>query len=106
MATSQAAETARTSAKGFWPHVLNPVHIHPVQRWTGPDLSLITREPCHPGFHGWQGSRRSEEHTSELQSLMRNSYAVFCLKKKKKIEDMNTIQQSTTSNTHTTTQKK
>src|SRR3546814_3067438 len=29
---------------------------------------------------------RSEEHTSELQSLMRNSYAVFCLKKKKKIK--------------------
>src|SRR3546814_3052020 len=29
---------------------------------------------------------RSEEHTSELQSLMRNSYAVFCLKKKKKYE--------------------
>src|SRR3546814_10495182 len=28
-------------------------------------------------------SPRSEEHTSELQSLMRNSYAVFCLKKKK-----------------------
>src|SRR3546814_9902056 len=28
------------------------------------------------------GQRRSEEHTSELQSLMRNSYAVFCLKKK------------------------
>src|SRR3546814_6465261 len=27
-------------------------------------------------------TRRSEEHTSELQSLMRNSYAVFCLKKK------------------------
>src|SRR3546814_10135396 len=27
---------------------------------------------------------RSEEHTSELKSLMRNSYAVFCLKKKKK----------------------
>src|SRR3546814_11798931 len=30
------------------------------------------------------GVRRSEEHTSELQSLMRISYAVFCLKKKKK----------------------
>src|SRR3546814_6090545 len=28
--------------------------------------------------------RRSEEHTSELQSLMRTSYAVFCLKKKRK----------------------
>src|SRR3546814_2848350 len=37
---------------------------------------------------GWAYERfdaRSEEHTSELQSLMRISYAVFCLKKKKKI---------------------
>src|SRR3546814_10300958 len=33
---------------------------------------------------GGTASRRSEEHTSELQSLMRISYAVFCLKKKKK----------------------
>src|SRR3546814_1021038 len=32
---------------------------------------------------GARDRRRSEEHTSELQSLMRNSYAVFCLKKKK-----------------------
>src|SRR3546814_5319124 len=31
-----------------------------------------------------QRPKRSEEHTSELQSLMRISYAVFCLKKKKK----------------------
>src|SRR3546814_2668730 len=31
--------------------------------------------------------KRSEEHTSELQSLMRISYAVFCLKKKKKNQD-------------------
>src|SRR3546814_5521291 len=31
---------------------------------------------------GWQSLSRSEEHTSELQSLMRISYAVFCLKKK------------------------
>src|SRR3546814_2029061 len=31
-----------------------------------------------------RGQARSEEHTSELQSLMRISYAVFCLKKKKK----------------------
>src|SRR3546814_4990520 len=36
--------------------------------------------------NGWAtpGDARSEEHTSELQSLMRISYAVFCLKKKKK----------------------
>src|SRR3546814_5756899 len=31
---------------------------------------------------GRPSRKRSEEHTSELQSLMRNSYAVFCLKKK------------------------
>src|SRR3546814_1903001 len=36
------------------------------------------------GLFGWM--LRSEEHTSELQSLMRISYAVFCLKKKKNIE--------------------
>src|SRR3546814_7527131 len=32
---------------------------------------------------GWPGEERSEEHTSELQSLMRISYAVFCLQKQK-----------------------
>src|SRR3546814_2790316 len=41
---------------------------------------------------GW----RSEEHTSELQSLMRISYAVFCLKKKKITTHKNTAQQHTT----------
>src|SRR3546814_10872577 len=35
--------------------------------------------------------RRSEEHTSELQSLMRISYAVFCLKKKQQIQTTNMI---------------
>src|SRR3546814_19669912 len=35
------------------------------------------------GRHDLHGAGRSEEHTSELQSLMRISYAVFCLKKKK-----------------------
>src|SRR3546814_8443738 len=34
---------------------------------------------------------RSEEHTSELQSLMRISYAVFCLKKKKKTKKTQTV---------------
>src|SRR3546814_5428701 len=33
-------------------------------------------------------THRSEEHTSELQSLMRISYAVFCLKKKKNTQDV------------------
>src|SRR3546814_5390290 len=38
--------------------------------------------------------QRSEEHTSELQSLMRTSYAVFCLKKKKR-NNLTTKQRST-----------
>src|SRR3546814_10812108 len=38
-----------------------------------------------------QTDHRSEEHTSELQSLMRISYAVFCLKKKKTIIQQNDI---------------
>src|SRR3546814_10596719 len=37
------------------------------------------------------GVLRSEEHTSELQSLMRISYAVFCLKKKKQHNKIDTI---------------
>src|SRR3546814_7296023 len=42
----------------------------------------------HLGIHAVNG--RSEEHTSELQSLMRISYAVFCLKKKNKNKSYNT----------------
>src|SRR3546814_9000255 len=46
-----------------------------------PHSSLCLEPPKHTlDFDG----SRSEEHTSELQSLMRISYAVFCLKKKKK----------------------
>src|SRR3546814_6367286 len=39
---------------------------------------------------------RSEEHTSELQSLMRISYAVFCLKKKKNEKSKNKLESHTT----------
>src|SRR3546814_4847992 len=39
----------------------------------------------------WKSRNRSEEHTSELQSLMRISYAVFCFKKKKKNKTTETI---------------
>src|SRR3546814_18056358 len=44
---------------------------------------LARDQPASPR-ENWKSARRSEEHTSELQSLMRISYAVFCLKKKKK----------------------
>src|SRR3546814_8200028 len=45
------------------------------------------------------GNVRSEEHTSELQSLMRNSYAVFCLKKKKYTTKLQNKHESTTTQT-------
>src|SRR3546814_6661543 len=48
-------------------------HVHPVDAALGKTLQQAVGEV-----------KRSEEHTSELQSLMRISYAVFCLKKKRK----------------------
>src|SRR3546814_8406115 len=60
----------------------------------GDDRAVIFTEKMSPGgdhldhilaqIHEQKVTSRSEEHTSELQSLMRISYAVFCLKKKKK----------------------
>src|SRR3546814_6395069 len=49
------------------------------------DLVLITADTVidHAAILDAHRDRRSEEHTSELQSLMRISYAVFCLKKKR-----------------------
>src|SRR3546814_9156143 len=68
---------------------------HQERRWAERDAIEGTRSSCHryvPGraFVRWRtratswpvNQLRSEEHTSELQSLMRSSYAVFCLKKK------------------------
>src|SRR3546814_5998401 len=52
----------------------------------GPRLQIIARQNLHASFPivSFSAAARSEEHTSELQSLMRISYAVFCLQKKKK----------------------
>src|SRR3546814_4687450 len=56
---------------------------------------------CAPTPLQWRGEVRSEEHTSELQSLMRTSYAVFCSKKKNTHTEISHIQPSyTASNTH------
>src|SRR3546814_5719159 len=52
--------------------------------FTGGVFSPAMDTPTHC-FHQWMAAAmlRSEEHTSEIQSPMRNSYAVLCLKKKK-----------------------
>src|SRR3546814_5452134 len=52
--------------------------VAPIIRSINPAPASAVSPPAASGSH-----RRSEEHTSELQSLMRTSYAVFCLKKKK-----------------------
>src|SRR3546814_5419751 len=44
-------------------------------------VRMLTADPARAVGLEDRGVLRSEEHTSELQSLMRNSYAVFCLKK-------------------------
>src|SRR3546814_9647275 len=88
------------------PRWLSPDKKMPGHRWSGhkPHNANVSgrhrlragRIGRHPGSHalgiGAEGPRcleqeqRSEEHTSELQSLMRISYAVFCLKKKTSIK--------------------
>src|SRR3546814_4104092 len=45
------------------------------------EIAAVGRRDVERG-DGAEAAKRSEEHTSELQSLMRTSYAVFCLKKK------------------------
>src|SRR3546814_5147871 len=55
-----------------------PPSWHPAARYAVSASCLSTSPQSHQAQHP-----RSEEHTSELQSLMRISYAVFCLKKKK-----------------------
>src|SRR3546814_1681853 len=76
---------ARRVPSGSDREVVGPV------AWTcGPRTHCLQTDDGAPERHGasWQiwceVALRSEEHTSELQSLMRSSYAVFCLKKKKK----------------------
>src|SRR3546814_9425659 len=57
---------------------IRPRHSRGLLAWS------VHMEPSWPVFIAASKSKRSEEHTSELQSLMRISYAVFCLKKKNK----------------------
>src|SRR3546814_12926194 len=54
--------------------------------WNEPYLRYFSAGGVHPGRYARlvEAAARSEEHTSELQSLMRISYAVFCLTKKNK----------------------
>src|SRR3546814_13242353 len=66
---------------GYRAGIFDPVErVRGRGAWRSEEGELI----LHRGDAVFDGRSRSEEHTSELQSLMRISYAVFCLKKKKK----------------------
>src|SRR3546814_9480303 len=52
--------------------------------------ALLDKVTLHTDLGGDRSHEGSEEHTSELQSLMRSSYAVFCLKKKNKNQSYQT----------------
>src|SRR3546814_2462907 len=62
--------------------VVHPLHLAPAMRHGIEDQAAGEAEEGEDHEGADQHRRRSEEHTSELQSLMRISYAVFCLKKK------------------------
>src|SRR3546814_10041972 len=66
-----------------------PQHLHLLSVFEADDVIGLHRRPDRHRrlllTLGSSASSRSEEHTSELQSLMRISYAVFCLKKKNTI---------------------
>src|SRR3546814_4592824 len=67
----------------------NEVHVAIPSHLIDNNVGLVTkgrRERRTGGHHHCNQEWRSEEHTSELQSLMRISYAVFCLKKKNNIQ--------------------
>src|SRR3546814_4431867 len=63
----------------------NRMRLAPFSSHPSPEVMAVTcaRETIGTASKAKLSSVRSEEHTSELQSLMRISYAVFCLKKKK-----------------------
>src|SRR3546814_5350111 len=67
-------------------HLDRHLHAEPHQIET---VRLQARQQHRRDEQNDRHRRRSEEHTSELQSLMRISYAVFCLKKKKKKKKTN-----------------
>src|SRR3546814_1645383 len=85
-AVSQPEKAARGEDRGRRRRGADPGGRHPVP--DPPRRACRTFRPRRGrragGGEGVHIRRRSEEHTSELQSLMRISYAVFCLKKKNK----------------------
>src|SRR3546814_8592441 len=62
------------------PRTMSP---RPAPVWPPPSVTVMTEPLMCTRSTPPAANSRSEEHTSELQSLMRISYAVFCLKKKK-----------------------
>src|SRR3546814_7400041 len=88
--SEQMADQRRSGHDGLWPARRNRGADGQPRRAGCRYCGGCIDPDEYPGtWHGHPISLRSEEHTSELQSLMRKSYADFCLKKKKKIATYN-----------------
>src|SRR3546814_1186108 len=85
-------DTATTEIYTYWPtlslHDALPICVVRRRRHPRPAAALARAARSARTF---RRHRRSEEHTSELQSLMRISYAVFCLKQKYPITIIQTV---------------
>src|SRR3546814_5728726 len=71
----------------------SPLVIRPSRYCCSYSLTCSCASLMRPSLEPGTTRSRSEEHTSELQSLMRISYAVFCLKKKKIQQHIKQLQQ-------------
>src|SRR3546814_10832929 len=109
---SCASSSSRSFCTGAWPTRQNPPPTS--NGWSGctascwyfrsPPSRVLLEEvtDCFDhqvGRRAQRKRRRSEEHTSELQSLMRISYAVFCLKKKNTQKNINNRRHTNLTNT-------
>src|SRR3546814_2484510 len=96
------AETDGLRPRAFQRHLPERDHrlhgfLHLPRAGDAAPVALIDRGAVKPWFiavclDSARPRKRSEEHTSELQSLMRISYAVFCLKNKKRHKHKHTVQ--------------
>src|SRR3546814_1720787 len=82
--TVQPSPTPDRCSTRIWLTKSSPCALAVTVKESEPSSLMHSASPCRlTATSGGSAGSRSEEHTSELQSLMRNSYAVFCLKKKK-----------------------
>src|SRR3546814_1304525 len=99
---SGKTELKAGACHGLWPEKHDedrPARYQPKRNRFPAERETAQDEQCR--YAGTDCRHRSEEHTSELQSLMRISYAVFCLKKKRRKAQQINLLKNNHQNKHT-----